>query len=251
MNKAALELRDVLVREHNHTRLHSTSLVIYEGQITAIVGANGSGKSTLLAVLSGEITPTSGSVSMNALDITALNDKARARRRALLAQHTPATFAFSVRDVVSWGRFCWAGSPEQSRDREVVDSIITQLNLQHLADRPLTQLSAGEQSRVHLARVLAQETPIVMLDEADADFDLGARVQLEHVVRSLGNHGVTVVLVTHDLARVNAIADCVLGLKVGEIIFQGSALTTGAVQEIYDVDEAEARRALGSNITSP
>lgn len=246
MTTAALELRDVLVREHNHTRLHSTSLAIYKGQITAIIGANGSGKSTLLAVLSGEITPASGSVSMNGLDITTLNDKARARRRALLAQHTPTTFAFSVREVVGWGRFCWAGSPEQIRDGEVVDSIITQLNLQHLADRPLTQLSAGEQARVHLARVLAQEAPIVMLDEADADLDLGARVQLDHVVRTLRDQGTTVVLVTHDLSRVNVLADVVVGMDRGRIASQGSSLTVPDIQSLFGVPAREAARTLGA-----
>lgn len=246
MNTAALELRDVSVHTHNHTRLHPSSLLITEGLITAIVGANGSGKSTLLAVLSGEITPTSGSVTLCGLDISTFNDKARAQRRALLAQHTPATFAFSVRDVVSWGRFCWAGSAEQDRDGEVVDSIITELNLQHLADRPLTQLSAGEQARVHLARVLAQETPIVMLDEADADLDLGARVQLDHAVRTLRDHGKTIVLVTHDLSRVNVLADVVVGMDRGRIACEGPSLTVPNIQSLFGVPAREAARALGA-----
>lgn len=245
MSETVCKITSVSVRLRNRIRLHSTSLLITAGTITAIVGPNGSGKSTLLGTISGEIRPSCGSVELNGHDITALNASERARLRAMLAQDTPTTFAFTVREVVSWGRFCWARTRGNERDAQVINAVIDRLNLGHIADRPVTQLSAGEKSRVQLARVLAQEASLVLLDEADADLDLGGRIHLAEVVRTLRDQGTTVILVTHDLARVNAVADHVVGMKNGKITFEGPQLNAHAVKELFEVRECEARRVLG------
>lgn len=246
MNATVCEVSDVCVGVRDRIRLHTTSLSIAAGSITAIVGPNGSGKSTLLGVISGEIKPSRGSVILNGHDISTLNVNERARIRSMLAQDTPTTFAFTARAVVGWGRFCWAHTPERERDDEVVNAVIDKLGLMHIADRPVTELSAGEKSRVQLARVLVQEAPVILLDEADADLDLGARIHLSNVVRTLRDHGTTVILVTHDLSRVNAVADHVVGMKNGRVTFQGPALTAPSVKEIFDVEEIEAQRVLGA-----
>jgi len=209
------------------------------------VGANGSGKSTLLGVLSGEISPATGTVFVQGHNITTLRDRERARIRALLDQHTDATFAFTVREVVGWGRYCWTGTASSGRDREAVESALVHHGLTDLGDRKITELSAGERAKVHFARVMAQETPIVMLDEADADLDFGARLQMDKTLTSLRASGVTVILVTHDLSRVNHLCDAVLGLSHGGVVYEGTGLTPHAVQKIFGVSFGDACRAIG------
>lgn len=217
-----VQARDVTV----HGRLEAVSVSVEAGEIHALVGPNGSGKSTLLAVLAGDLTPDSGSVLIDDTEWSRISAREAARRRALLSQETPLAFPFTVREVVGWGRLPWRGTASAADDDTVVGEVIAEHDLDTLLDRPVTALSGGERARVHLARVLAQRAPVLLLDEADAALDLAGQAHLDAAVRRRRDAGDAIVIVGHDLGRLAALADSATLLARGRVIGQGSASTT-------------------------
>jgi iron complex transport system ATP-binding protein len=242
-----LHLDGVSRIDHGRTRLHETTLTVRSGTIVGIVGPNGAGKSTLLSVMAGELAPTTGTVLINERPLGDFVPMELARTRALMAQETPTTFAFAVRDVVSWGRYCWRSMPQALQDDERIEAAMADQGITALRDRSITELSGGERARTHLARVIAQDAQLLFLDEADADLDLAGRSHLDDVIAAQRFAGRTVVIVSHDLARVRAVADSVIGMRDGQVVYLGAAaevLTTARVAELFAVDQAVAERAL-------
>jgi iron complex transport system ATP-binding protein len=229
-------------------RVQPTSLQLEAGTVTAIVGPNGAGKSTLLSMLSGELSVSSGTVLIDDRSIDSYAPMELARTRAVMAQDTPSVFAFAVRDVVAWGRHCWQRTPAHLLDQQYIDAAMSDQNITELADRPITSLSGGERTRTHLARVLAQDTPLLFLDEADADLDLAGRSHLDDLIKRQRSDGRTVVLVSHDLGRMRELCDTVIAMRNGEVIHVASAsdvLQSHVIAEVFCVDQAIAQRALG------
>lgn len=219
MSAPAAELLGASLRTGERDRLLPCSLSVRAGAVTAIVGANGSGKSSLIALLAGEERPTAGQVVVAGCDLTGLADRERGRLRALLGQETHVSFGFTVEDVISWGRHPWAG--DRDEDRVIVEGAITAQGLQHLRGRSVTSLSGGERTRVHLARVLVQQAPLLLLDEADADLDLSGRRMLDDLVCAHARGGGASVVVTHDLARIGHVCDDVVLLRRGAVLAAG------------------------------
>jgi iron complex transport system ATP-binding protein len=218
----AIELRDASCRTGDRLRLHPTSLRVERGTITAVIGRNGSGKSTMLGLMSSEIRPSEGIVLLNGDDVEGLSLTERARRRAVLTQDTSVSFPFSVRDVVSWGRTPWQRTPRAAEDDAVIDEAIASQDLAALVDRPVTSLSGGERKRVHIARVLAQQSHVLLLDEADADLDLvGRRVVDDLVVEHCGR-GDTAIVVSHDISRLARICDQFILMREGRVHLMGT-----------------------------
>lgn len=218
---SAAALVDACVTTDGVTRLRPTNLTIRAGTVTAIVGPNGSGKSTMLALVAGELSPTEGRVEVDGVDLAGLRPRQCARLRALLSADRHVEFGFSVREVVSWGRTAWRGTSEAQDDEQVIDRVIHDLDLGPLADRTVLSLSSGERTRVHLARVLAQRAPLLLLDEADADLDLIGRHQLDSAMRSHTQQGGTVIVVSHDVARIRRVSDDAILLADGSVIASG------------------------------
>ena len=219
---ARVEAHEVVV----HGRLEAVGVSVAAGEVHALVGPNGSGKSTLLAVLAGDLAPNSGSVLIDGTEWSRIGAREAARRRALLAQETPLAFPFTVREVVSWGRLPWRGTDAATEDDSVVAEVIAEHDLGALLDRPVTALSGGERARVHLARVLAQRAPVLLLDEADAALDLAGQAHLDAAVRRRREAGDAIVIVGHDLGRLAALADSATLLAHGRVVGQGRASTT-------------------------
>ena len=224
-------------------RLETTDISVGAGQIHALVGPNGSGKSTLLAVLAGDLTPDAGTVSIDGHAVTQRDARSWARRRAVLGQETPLAFPFTVGDVIAWGRLPWRGTPLQSDDDGVIASVVSEQGLAGLLDRPVTSLSGGERARVHLARVLAQRAPVLLLDEADSALDLAGQANLDDAVRRRRDAGDAIVIVGHDLGRLAAVADTATLLARGRVIAQGPAadtLSAESLTEAYGVPVSTA-----------
>lgn len=232
------------VRGGDNPRLDDVSVEVRSGRVHAFIGANGSGKSTLLTVLAGELQLDSGSIEISRAgnppctwsDMTARD---AARLRALLAQETPVSFAYQVSDVIRWGRIAWRGSSEQQDDDAVIAEELRANELNHLVHRRITELSGGERARVHLARVLVQRAPLLLLDEADATLDLAGRAHLERAVHRRRAAGDAVVLISHDLQRVAALADEVTLLKNGRVLASGDptrVMTPSLLSDAYGVD---------------
>lgn len=243
---ARVEARDVVVTG----RLDGVNVAVGAGQVHALVGPNGSGKSTLLEVLAGDLDPDSGTVLLDGQPWARMAAREASRRRALLAQDTPLAFPFTVRDVVTWGRLPWRGTDAATQDDDIVAEVIAEHDLGDLLDRPVTSLSGGERARVHLARVLAQRAPVLLLDEADAALDLAGQAHLDSAIRRRRDAGDTIVIVSHDLGRLAALADSATLLARGRVVAQGPAsttLTADALTRAYGVPVsttiAEGRRA--------
>jgi iron complex transport system ATP-binding protein len=219
--------------------LEDVTFDVRPGEVLAVVGPNGAGKSTLLAVLSGERSPDSGSVTLDGRALAEFSPLDLARRRAMLTQENSLSFPFRVREVLEMGRSPWARTPQLADDERALADAAALADVEHLLDRRFTELSGGERARVSLARVLAQETPLVLLDEPTAALDLRHQEEVLVIARSLADAGRSVVVVLHDLSLAGAVADRVALLAAGRLVALGSpreVLTASALSEVYGVE---------------
>ena len=193
------------------------------GEMLAIVGPNGAGKSTLCALLAGDLAPMEGEVEVCGHAVRATKPAALARLRSMLSQHTPLRFPFTAREVALMGRHPhiprWR-SPTET-DYALAEGAMQSTQVLHLADRLYPTLSGGEQRRVSLARVLAQDTPVVLLDEPTAALDIGHQQLVMSLCRQLANDGRAVLAVLHDLNLAGAYADRIMVMSEGEVVAVG------------------------------
>ena len=230
--------------------LTDVDLTIAPGELLALVGPNGAGKTTLLNVLAGDLAPRSGSVELDGRPVSGIRVRDLARRRAVLPQEQRLAFGFRVVDVVRMGRAPWTGTDAEDRDDEVVAAAMGRTDVLHLADRIYPTLSGGEKSRASLARVISQETEIVLLDEPTAALDPQARRNLWDVLRGINDSGRTVVLTTHYMEEAEELCDRVAIVDhgrlleidtPGELIRQLDAATRiGLAAEAITVEDARA-----------
>ncbi|QII08866.1 heme ABC transporter ATP-binding protein [Rhodococcoides fascians A25f] len=233
--------RGVSARLGERTVLDDVHLDVVAGEILALVGPNGAGKSTLLSVLSGDTEPGTGSVvvasqSPSPLGTQPYRSLDLARRRAVLPQHHTVGFAFTAEQIVRMGRAPWVGTAEARNDDVRVESAMAACDVSGFARRPFASLSGGEQARVALARVIAQDTATIMLDEPTAALDLGHQESVMAVVRSLAAAGRAVVVVLHDLGLAAAYADRVAILDSGSLVAVGpprQVLTSELLARVY------------------
>jgi iron complex transport system ATP-binding protein len=214
--------------------LRDVSLSIAAGQVLALVGPNGAGKSTLIRVLSGVLPARSGEAPLNGNDLLRLSPAERARRVAVVPQLVHLPEAFTVSEVVLLGRTphlpLWAG--EGRRDCEVAWAAMCRAHVEALGERRIDELSGGEQQRVMLARALAQEPTVLLLDEPTAHLDLKHQVGVLELVRTLAQEENLAVLMTlHDLNQAALYADQVALMQRGEIVAHGTA------QEVFRADQ--------------
>lgn len=239
MSEPTLSLRNVSVKRGKRQIVKEVSLEVSAGDVLALVGPNGAGKSSILSTLSGDLVPESGEAMLMGRPTSAYRPLQQARHRAMLLQANQVSFPFSVLQVVEMGRSPWAGQPEEDRDDEAVAAAIDHVEIGHLTTRRFNELSGGEKARVSLARVLAQETPVVLLDEPTAALDLHHQERVMAVIRRLGEAGKAVVVVVHDLSLAAAYADRVALVVDGRIDAIGSpeeVITPERVSEVYRVE---------------
>jgi len=215
------------------TVLDDVTLDVLPGEVLVLVGPNGAGKSTLLGVLSGERRPSRGAVHLDGRDVAGIRPSDLARLRSVLTQDNTVSFPFRVSEVVAMGRSPWARTIEGRDDVTAVSEAMDAADIAHLARRRYTQLSGGEKARVSLARVLAQRTPVVFLDEPTASLDLRHQEDVMRLARVLAAAGTAVVVVLHDLSLASAYADR-LALLAG-----GSLDAVGAPADVLTVDRVE------------
>lgn len=233
-----LEARAVSYRIGQALLLDRVSLTLERGEVLALVGPNGAGKSTLLRLMSGDIRPSDGQIFLDGASLDSYKAKMLALRRAVLPQQTVLQFAFSARDVVMMGRsphLAFAAA-ERDEDHAVVDRSMEQTDTLGLAERVYPSLSGGEQQRVSLARILAQETPILLLDEPTASLDVHHQELVMEVARALAGSGAAVLAVLHDLNLAAAAADRVALLKQGRLAALGppwQVLTESLLSDVF------------------
>ncbi|MCS4489534.1 heme ABC transporter ATP-binding protein [Corynebacterium sp. ES2794-CONJ1] len=213
------------------TLLNDISFTAEPGHVTGLIGPNGAGKSTLLAVLCGDLERRTGTVDIAGVDPASASSKELAQRRAVMLQDVSVSFEFLVRDVVAMGRRPWEGSEYEARDQAIIDAALSATDTSHLAGRDIATLSGGERARVALARVLAQQTPVIMLDEPTAALDIKHQEQVLGLVQAIARAaGVAVVVVLHDLNAAASYCDKIICLANGTIAAMGS------VDDVYTAE---------------
>ncbi|GAA3667737.1 metal ABC transporter ATP-binding protein [Microbacterium marinilacus] len=219
---AAIAAEGVTVRYGDVLALDDVSLSVAEGRVTGLIGMNGAGKSTLFKAITGMIRPSRGSVRIGG---TAPAD---ARKRGLLgyvpqSEDVDWAFPVSVRDVVMMGRYGRQGPSRRVRaeDRAAVDEALDRVELTDLADRQIGRLSGGQRKRAFVARGIAQDAGVLLLDEPFAGVDKRSEATIVRLLRELAAGGRTVLVSTHDLHALPALADDAVLLQ-HRIVFQGA-----------------------------
>ncbi|EOG9330523.1 Fe(3+) dicitrate ABC transporter ATP-binding protein FecE [Klebsiella pneumoniae] len=219
-----LRTENLTVSYGAQTVLDGLSLALPAGKITALLGPNGCGKSTLLNCFSRLLTPDSGEILLDEKPIAGFSARQLARRLALLPQHHLSPEGITVRELVSYGRSPWLSlwGRLSAEDNERVNVAMSQTRTRNLADRRLTQLSGGQRQRAFLAMVLAQDTPLILLDEPTTYLDINHQVELMRLMVELKRQGKTVVTVLHDLNQASRYCDHLVVLASGRVMAQGA-----------------------------
>jgi iron complex transport system ATP-binding protein len=232
-----LQGRNISVRIGERTLLDGVSLTLAPGEVVALAGPNGAGKSTLLRVLAGDLTPTGGEVTLDGRPLARYRARELALRRAVLPQQTLMQFAFTAREVVAMGRHPHDTRRDAPDDEAIIAAALLRTETAPLAERAYPSLSGGEQGRVSLARVLAQEAPILLLDEPTAALDLRHQQAVMAIARELVSEGATVLAVLHDLNLAAAYADRIALLAGGKLAAVGrpwDVLTAETLSALFD-----------------
>jgi iron complex transport system ATP-binding protein len=217
--------------------LAEVDIEVRAGEVLALVGPNGAGKSTLLSVLSGDVSPSAGEVTVDGAPLGSWSTIELAMRRAVLLQQVGMSFPFTVLQMVRMGRAPWAGLEAEDRDDDVVYDAMVATDVLQFAERVFMSLSGGERARAALARVLAQEAPVLLLDEPTAALDIRHQEQVLALARERAAKGDAVVVVMHDLGLAAAHSDRVVILSHGRIRAVGSpdqVMTAELLGEVYE-----------------
>lgn len=236
---AVVRGRAISLKRDAREILSGIDIEVLAGEVLALVGPNGAGKSTLLSVLAGDLSPDQGSVELMGRSISTYRPLELARRRAVLTQANVVSFPFRVIEIVQMGRSPWLRTAELADDQQAVLEAIQATDIEHLLGRRFTTLSGGEQARVSLARVLAQRTAVVFLDEPTAALDLRHQEDVMRLSRELASQGRAVVVVVHDLSLAGAYADRIALLSDGHLDCVGTpadVMTADRVGRVYGLD---------------
>ena len=221
-------------------RLHGVSATLSAGRLTAIIGPNGCGKSTLMKCAAGILQPDSGAVRIDGRALNGVSSRERARFVSYMPQ-SRLTPDISVRQLVAHGRYPhlkWGQSLTKA-DREIILDAMRRVELDGYADRSVSHLSGGERQRAYLAMMLAQQTPVMLLDEPTTYLDLSSQFMLMSLLRSLCREGRCAAVVLHDLALAMEYADDILLMCGGHLAAEGSpdaVYRSGRLQTVFGVE---------------
>lgn len=233
-----IELRHITVSFGDRRILDDISVDIAEGRITAVMGPNGCGKTTLLRCIDGLWKPNGGEVLIDGKPVQDYSARALAHKVAFVRQHAQTDFDFSAFETVLMGR-----NPYQKRlqnesqaDWDIVEQCMRQTNTWHLRFSKPGQMSGGELQRVMIARALAQQTPVLLLDEPVSSLDIAHQLEIMHLLRDAKEK--TIVIVIHDLNLALQFCDDLLLFHEGRLVYQGAVnkgLTPENIRTVYGV----------------
>jgi iron complex transport system ATP-binding protein len=220
-----LHARALTLTRDRRTVLSDITFTAHPGEVTVIIGPNGAGKSTLLAALTGDLHPDSGEIHLNGDALPSLSPRTLAARRAVLTQHTPVAFPFTLAELLRLGIEASPGPIPHG----LIDRLLAEVDLPGMAHRPYHALSGGEAQRVHFARILAQarqpitpQGPVwLFLDEPVSSLDIAHQLMVMRRARRFAAEGGGVVAVLHDLNLTAMVADRVLLLAEGKLLAAG------------------------------
>lgn len=236
-----MEIKNVSFSYGDKRVLHNISCNLAHGKMTTFIGANGSGKTTLLRILSRSLMPGDGEVLLEGKRISQYKAKQYARLVAMVHQKNHAPADLTVRSLVSYGRIPYSGvfGGLTTKDKEKIQWAMQATEIESLAMRPIGTLSGGQRQRAFISMALAQDTQVLLLDEATTYLDLRYQVELLRLLRRLNEtFGITIIMVLHDINQAIAYSDEIVALKQGEIILQGKpneVISSKTIEDIYAI----------------
>ena len=233
-----ITLRNVGKRYGPLRVLGPIDLEIPSGGITALVGPNGAGKSTLLTIVGRLTEPSTGTVTVNGLDVATTPGRELAKTVSILRQENHFVTRLTVRELVGFGRFPHSQGRLSAEDRRKIDQAIEFLDLEDLSGRFLDQLSGGQRQRAYVAMVLAQDTDCILLDEPLNNLDIRHAVgMMTRLRRAADELGKTIVVVIHDVNFAAAYADRIVALADGRVVQHGPVdelMTDEILESVFD-----------------
>jgi iron complex transport system ATP-binding protein len=238
-----LEAHDLTISYDHRVAVDDLTLSLKPGEITAIIGPNGAGKSTLLRALNGQIQKSSGAILLDGQPLERMGRRSISRRIAVVAQEAELRFPVTVLEFVLGGRFAWATHGgwgwETEHDLEIAEAVLRDAELSELSSRLMNELSGGERQRALMARALATEAPILLLDEPTANLDLSHQSTLLALVRKRCDaRQAAALVVTHDINLASQFADKIVLMKHGRAVHTGKpeeVLQPLILQEVFEV----------------
>ncbi|WP_375749574.1 ABC transporter ATP-binding protein [Vibrio sp. HN007] len=216
----------------------NTSVNFEKGKVTSIIGPNGAGKSTLLSMVSRLLEKDSGCVYIDGTELEQWASKQLAKRLAVLRQSNSLNMRFTVRELISFGRFPYSAGKLAAEDQKVIDSAIEYLELGPIEDRYLDQLSGGQKQLAFIAMVMAQDTDYVLLDEPLNNLDIKHSLQIMRNIKRLAHEmNKAVVIVIHDINFASCYSDNIVAMKDGRVVIDGpveQVIDESVLEGIYE-----------------
>jgi iron complex transport system ATP-binding protein len=237
-----INVRNLHSSYNGHEVLKGVNLDIGDGEFLGLLGPNGSGKTTLLRCITGSLKPISGSIQILGRDRSDWKTRELARRMALLPQENHPGFEFTVSEIISMGRYPHMGrfSMTDRRGKKAVENALERCELRGMEGKSISELSGGERQRVFIARSLAQEPGILLLDEPTKNLDVRHSIDILSLVRKLNKkRGTTVLAVLHDIDLAARYCDGVALMKEGKLMVKGpveEVLSEGWMREVFQID---------------
>ena len=221
--------------------LNSIDFDVADGEYVAIVGPNGSGKSTLLRAIAGTLRPMAGTVRLNGRDVKTRSHRSLARKIAFLPQSPTAPGDYTIKDLVSYGRFPhlnWTGSMTR-KDWDIVNDALERTHLTSLTTRYISTLSGGERQRAWIAMALAQQPEVLILDEPTTYLDISFQFEVLELIRALNaSLNITILMVIHDLNQAARFSRRIIALNQGRVVVDGppeKLLQPKMIEDIFHI----------------
>lgn len=237
-----LYANDLSVAYGDKVIIPSMQVFIPKGKITSIIGPNGCGKSTLLKSLARVIPHKTGEIVLDGKRMSELSSIEIARKMALLPQGPQAPAGLSVEELVSYGRYPYQKGVGRltQKDHEIIEKAMKETGVESLKDRSIDQLSGGQRQRVWIAMVLAQDTPLILLDEPTTYLDMAHQLEVLELLQKLNQEEhKTIALVIHDLNLAARFSDHLIAMRNGQVLFEGSAqkvISSEVLKAVFSLD---------------
>ncbi|WP_417883162.1 iron chelate ABC transporter ATP-binding protein VctC [Vibrio rumoiensis] len=233
-----IELKQLTKRFGEHPVVQNASAEFAKGKVTAIIGPNGAGKSTLLSMAGRLLKRDEGEVWIDGKELVEWDTKALAKRLSVLRQANSFSLRFTVRELISFGRFPYCQGNLKASDQQTIDKAIEYLELNQIQDKYLDELSGGQRQLAFIAMVIAQDTDYIFLDEPLNNLDIKHSLQIMATIRRLAHElNKAVVIVIHDINFASCYSDTIIALKKGEIVAKGTVaqvIDSSVLSEIYE-----------------
>ncbi|WP_027696628.1 iron chelate ABC transporter ATP-binding protein VctC [Vibrio litoralis] len=233
-----IELKQLTKRFGEHPVVQNASAEFAKGKVTAIIGPNGAGKSTLLSMAGRLLKRDEGEVWIDGKELVEWDTKALAKRLSVLRQANSFSLRFTVRELISFGRFPYCQGNLKAEDNQAINKAIEYLELTPIQDKYLDELSGGQRQLAFIAMVIAQDTDYIFLDEPLNNLDIKHSLQIMATIRRLAHElNKAVVIVIHDINFASCYSDTIIALKKGEIVAKGTVkqvIDGSVLSEIYE-----------------